>query len=78
MNGERQYLAYMVRLWTVHRNGDVVWRASAEDVHTGERAVFADVDSLCRYLIVQTTGGCNPAQGESHGTRSDKAPSAAA
>lgn len=50
MNGERHYLAYMVRLWAVHRNGDVLWRASAENVHTGERRAFADVEELCNFL----------------------------
>ena len=38
MADERHYLAYMVRLWTVHQNGDLVWRASAENAHTGDAA----------------------------------------
>lgn len=50
MADERRYLAYMVRLWTVHRNGDVVWRASAENAHTGERCAFADLAGLCEFL----------------------------
>jgi hypothetical protein len=41
MADERRYLAYMVRLWSVHHNGDLVWRASAENAHTGERHAFA-------------------------------------
>lgn len=50
MAGERGYLAYLVRLWAVHHDGDLVWRASAENAHTGERRVFADVASLCVFL----------------------------
>jgi hypothetical protein len=50
MAGERGYLAYLVRLWAVHDDGEFVWRASAEDAHTGERRVFADVAGLCRFL----------------------------
>ncbi len=36
MADEQHYLAYLVRLWTVHRNGDLAWRASAANAHTGE------------------------------------------
>ena len=50
MAEERRYLAYLVRLWTVHANGDLVWRASAENAHTGERRAFADLARLCEFL----------------------------
>ena len=50
MAEERLYLAYLVRLWAVSNNGDVMWRALAEDAHTGERRVFADLGSLCAFL----------------------------
>jgi hypothetical protein len=50
MVDERGYLAYMVRLWNVHHNGDLVWRASAENAHTGERHAFADLAALCEFL----------------------------
>ena len=50
MADERGYLAYMVRLWSVHHDGELVWRASAENAHTGERHAFADVTSLCQFL----------------------------
>ena len=46
MASEQRYLAYMVRLWTVRCNGDVVWRASAANAHTGEQRTFADLASL--------------------------------
>lgn len=50
MNDEQRYLAYMVRLWTVQRNGGRLWRASVEDVRTGERQAFADVAGLVAFL----------------------------
>ena len=50
MADERRYLAYMVRLWTVHHNGDLVWRASVENAHTGERCAFADLAGLFEFL----------------------------
>ncbi|MCB0131294.1 MAG: hypothetical protein KDD78_10610 [Caldilineaceae bacterium] len=46
MANEQRYLAYMVRLWTVRCNGDVVWRASAANAHSGEQRTFADLASL--------------------------------
>ena len=54
MAEERRYLAYMVRLWAVQRNGDVVWRASAENAHTGERRAFADLAGLFDFLQAAT------------------------
>jgi hypothetical protein len=50
MVDERGYLAYMVRLWSVHHDGELVWRASAENAHTGERHAFADLTALCEFL----------------------------
>ena len=51
MANEQRYLAYMVRLWSVHHNGDPVWRASAENAHTGERRAFADLVGLFEFLL---------------------------
>ena len=50
MADERRYLAFLVRLWSVHPNGELLWRASAENVHTGERHAFADLTALCDFL----------------------------
>lgn len=50
MLDEQRYVAYLVRLWAVHHNGDLVWRASAADTRTGERRNFADVAGLCAFL----------------------------
>lgn len=46
----RGYRAYLVRLWPVHSGGQTVWRASAEDAHSGERHAFADLAHLFAFL----------------------------
>jgi len=57
MNGERQeYRAYLVRLWRVHSGGRLVWRATLESPHTGERQVFAELPELFAYLERKTSG----------------------
>lgn len=48
------YLAYMLRLWQVRIDGDVAWRASIENPHTGERHGFANLDRLFEFLEEQT------------------------
>ncbi len=68
MADERRYVAFLVRLWSVHPNGELVWRASAENVHTGERHGFADLTALFDFLRAvveeeppapgQREGGC--------------------
>ena len=52
MAGEQPgYRAYLLRLWQVRSGGQLVWRASLEDVHSGERHGFATlVDLLITYL----------------------------
>ena len=46
MAEEWHYLAYMVRLWAVHHDGDLLWRASAENVHMGKWHTIADLAGL--------------------------------
>ena len=47
------YRAYLLRLWCVAEEDGVVWRASLEDAHAGERRGFADVQSLYAFLTQQ-------------------------
>jgi hypothetical protein len=57
MNGERQeYRAYLVRLWRVRSGGKLVWRATLESPHTGERHAFAELPQLFAYLERKTSG----------------------
>ncbi len=50
---ERQYYAYLLRLWRVETGARPVWHASLEDPHTGERKGFANLNSLFDFLIEQ-------------------------
>ena len=59
MADERNYRAFLVRLWTVAQNGGSVWRASAQDASTGGCWAFADLVGLCEFLkqVTETTPG---------------------
>jgi len=50
------YCSYLVRFWRDHPQSP--WRASAQNVQTGETVRFADTDSLCSYLLHQATDAC--------------------
>ena len=54
MSADRFHQAYLVRLWAIHHNGELRWRAAIEAVHTGARHAFADLPSLCRFLEAAT------------------------
>ena len=66
---QRQYFAYLLRVWQVSSAGQISWRASLEDAETGERIGFADLDALCAYLNKRTSGadsgGLGPIGGQS-------------
>ena len=47
---QRPYLAYLLRLWQIQDNGQIDWRASLENAHTGEKLAFAHLDELVAFL----------------------------
>jgi hypothetical protein len=47
---ESDYQAYLLRLWPVEANGRSYWRASIQNVSTGERHGFADLEALFAFL----------------------------
>ena len=49
------YHSYLLRLWPATVQGQIVWRASLENPHTGERLGFADLERLFAFLQDQTT-----------------------
>ena len=53
------YRAYMLRLWQVEEGRCVLWHASLEDVRTGQRQGFGDLEELMRYLraLLDLAGG---------------------
>jgi hypothetical protein len=46
----RKYVAYLLRLWQVRDKGQVAWRASTENVHTGEQRGFAGLADLFTFF----------------------------
>ena len=56
MHGKKQrYHSFLLRLWPVEARGQIVWRASLESSHTGERWGFADLNALYAFLRQQST-----------------------
>jgi len=51
---QRRYLSYLLRLWQIKSGGELVWRASLESPHTGERRGFASLEALFAFLRWQT------------------------
>ena len=47
----KPYLAYMLRMRRVWRDGRPVWQASVESPHTGERQMFAEPEALFAFLV---------------------------
>ncbi|MDY7077292.1 MAG: hypothetical protein SXV54_10245 [Chloroflexota bacterium] len=47
---QRGYLSYLLRLWQIRSAGELVWRASLESPHTGERKGFAGLADLFTFL----------------------------
>jgi hypothetical protein len=57
MSGKRQhYRSYLLRLWQAGNAKESIWRASLEDVRSGERCGFADLSSLFAFLEEQARG----------------------
>jgi hypothetical protein len=52
----RRYLAYLLRLWQASSGGELVWRASLESPHTGERRGFACLAKLVSFLEGEMAG----------------------
>ncbi|HEX8682955.1 MAG TPA: hypothetical protein VF707_11615 [Ardenticatenaceae bacterium] len=53
---EARYASYLLRLWETSADGEVVWRASLEHPHTGERLGFATLERLFAFLQDQCSG----------------------
>jgi len=69
---KRPYLAYLLRLWQVRDKGQIDWRASVENAHTGERLGFAHFDELIAFLR-ERTGMAPPEKGLVQGEHTHKA-----
>jgi hypothetical protein len=47
---QRRYTSYLLRLWQVRSEDGIVWRASIESAHTGERIGFASLADLFAFF----------------------------
>jgi hypothetical protein len=47
---QRGYTSYLLRLWQIRSGGELIWRASLESPHTGERKGFAGLADLFTFL----------------------------
>ena len=47
---ERRYISYLLRLWQTEDDKGLVWRASLECPHSGERRGFSSLVDLYAYL----------------------------
>ena len=47
---QSDYHSYLLRMWRVQGDEGVYWRASLEEVHSGELLGFPDLAALLRYL----------------------------
>jgi hypothetical protein len=54
-----RYSSYLLRLWPVEEHGNLVWRASLQSSHTGERWGFANLDALLSFLGQRTARTCH-------------------
>ena len=50
MPKEMGYRSFLLRLWYVKRNGELAWRASLENPHSGQKHVFTSLETLHEYL----------------------------
>ena len=57
--------SYLLRLWPTGPAGQPVWRASLEDVQTGERLGFANLEQLFVFLMEQTEQSGDPPDAQS-------------
>lgn len=53
-NRSPSYFSYLLRLWPITIQGQLMWRASLEHPHTGERMGFASLERLFAFLQDQT------------------------
>ena len=68
---EPDYHAYLLRIWRVLGNEGSHWRASLENVQTGELRGFEDIEWLQDYL--DTIAGVGGKQGDSRSAPSGTA-----
>ena len=59
---QSDYHSYLLRMWRVKDEAGGSWRASLEEVHSGELLGFPDLAALLGYL--EALGSANQQEGE--------------
>jgi len=67
----KRYFSYLLRLWAEGAGETLVWRASLDDVSTGEHRAFKSLDRLVRYLYAHAWGDELP---EATGSSQERTP----
>ena len=47
---QNDYASYLLRLWKVEEDGQVIWRASLEDTRKADRRNFSSLAALIAFL----------------------------
>jgi hypothetical protein len=58
---KRRYISYLLRLWQVKSEGELVWRASLDSPPTGQRLGFASLAEMYTFLEQETGHGARDA-----------------
>jgi hypothetical protein len=58
------YRSYVLRLWRSSTEETADWRASLEEVQTGERLGFASLEALIEHLLTIVAGATDRALGD--------------
>ena len=66
------YRSYVLRLWRSSTEEGALWRASLEDVQTGERVGFASLEALMEYLRTMAAGSCEERRAKAMGETASK------
>lgn len=48
---ETQLFSFLLRVWRAGDGNQPDWRASVEDIRTGERRGFASLEELCVFIL---------------------------
>jgi len=60
---ERRYLSYLLRLWQIKSDGELIWQASLQSSQTGKRRGFTSLDGVFAFLQ-QQMGSAPDSDGE--------------
>lgn len=65
------YLSFLLRMWSIETDSESIWRASLQDVESGEVQQFGSLNMMIKHLeqMSQTKEGETPDEGELRPTK---------